>query len=167
MKVPSKTSSSTKTPKSSVRASQERLYVYLVLLFIYLFKCPHGPLGVRTGNFPREGSAGIWHQDGRRRFPEEGWPDAPRLASVRVCEGGISYLRHLGHTAAKMRFLIIRPFARPNPTQRSCTCRRRTLPTRSSKQSRTRLASLCALRRAFPKLTKSEYVNVLLLVPTR
>ena len=126
-------------------------------------------VGVRTGNFPREGSAGVWHQDGRRRFPEESWPDAPRLASVRVCEGGISYLRHVGNTAAINLFLH-RPFARPNPTPRSCTCRPRTLPMRSLRQSRMRLASLCALRRASLRRTKSEYVSCpptrLSLVPT-
>jgi hypothetical protein len=111
-----------------------------------------------AGNFPREGSAGVRHQDGRRRFPEEGWPDAPRLASVRDCEGGISYFRHLRkHSRFKVSFFF-RPFAIPNPTQRSCTCRPPTLPTRSLRQSRTRLASLCASRRAFPKRTKSEYV---------
>ena len=115
-------------------------------------------VGVRIGNFPCKGSAGVRYQDGRRRFPKEGWPDASWLASVRVCKGGTSYfLRHLENTAA-INLSLFRPFVRLNPMQRSCTCRPRTLPTRSSRQSRTRLASLCASRRAFPRRTKSEYV---------
>jgi CoA binding domain len=45
-------------------------------------------VSARTGNFPCEGGASVRYQDGRGRFPKEGWPDASRPTSVRVCKGG-------------------------------------------------------------------------------
>lgn len=43
-----------------------------------------------AGYFPRKGSSGLWHQHGRRRVAEEGWPDTPRTPHLRHSQGGTS-----------------------------------------------------------------------------
>jgi hypothetical protein len=97
-------------------------------------------VGARAGNFPREGGTGLRHQNGRGRFPEEGWPDPSRPTSVRVGKGGETPFYRLFVMHGPLKTFPVRPFVKQNPTRRYCTCHHRALPTQSSRQSRTRLA---------------------------